>query len=551
MLSTNEVIEKYNISNQTIKRKIKNGELHPIKEKNKNFFDEEELDIVFKNEDKLEELKKKLKDHYGYDPYIFLEGYTDCNTNIKCICNRCKNKISIRPSNMTNNIRLNRNPPCKYCGAKASGEKQTKTMEEYLKDIKEICNDNYTVLEEYIDGDTPIKHRCNLCGHKWDVSPSNILNAYKNNKHTCPKCNNMVRDDRPYDIRLKEINPNIIPLEEYKGRKTKIEHKCLICEHKWPTTPNSMLNGSGCPKCANKITQSKAELEIIEFLKSYNLNILEKNRTILNGKEIDIYLPDYKLGIEINGNYWHSEKYKGKKYHKEKTDTAEEKNIRLIQIMDDEWNIKKDIVKSKILYILKLNKNLPKVYARNCYIKEITSKEKNEFLNNNHIQGEDKSNIKLGLFDKKSNILMSVMTFAKPRTLMGSGGKTINYDYELTRFASNKEYIVIGGFSKLFSYFKNKYEWNNIISYADRRYSFGNLYETTGWEKLHITNPNYWYVNKNTKVRYHRFSFRKSVLKNKFPKLYDENLTEFEIMDKTEYFRVWDCGNIAYKYSRN
>ena len=248
----------------------------------------------------------------------------------------------------------------------------------------------------------------------------------------------------------------------------------------------------------------------------------------------------------MNGNYWHSEKYKGKKYHLDKTILSESKGIRLIQIMDDEWMNKKDIVKSKICHILNINRNLTKIYARKCFIKEITAKEKKDFLNKNHIQGSDSSCINLGLFTKDNNTLISVMTFCKPRKSLGQNSN--KYDYELSRFASDINYVVVGGFSKLFSFFKNNYDWKKIITYADRRWSQGNVYLKNGWIHTHDSKPNYWYVDKNLKTRHHRYNFRKQVLKDKFPNIFDSNLTEFEIMDKTKYFRVWDCGNMVFEY---
>lgn len=545
-----EIIEKYNTSLQTIKRRIKDGSLNPTKGKgNVNIFDEDEVDNVFGNKlTPLDELKIVLKSHYGYEPYTFIGDYIDNVTNISLICNTCKNNIEVKPGNMKNNIRLKRNPSCKYCGIKHSAKGHLKSKEDYLKDLKSICKNNYTLLGEYDGINEKTSHKCNICGHIWNVTPSSLVYSYKNGKHSCPSCNNMIRDDRDYTERLNDINTNIIALESYNGRKTPILHRCNICNHEWKSTPCSRLSGNGCPSCSNKISQSKGELEIISFLEENELKVETRNRKLLNGKEIDIYLPDYKIGIELNGNYWHSEKYKGKKYHLEKTELAESKGIRLIQVMDDEWDTKTDIVKSKLLYLLKKSK-LSKIYARKCIVKEISAPIKNAFLDKNHIQGADMSNIKLGLYYE--NNLVSVMTFTKPRIPMGQGGKKNSYDYELSRFASDIDYVIIGGFSKLFKYFENNYSWNSIVSYADRRWSLGNLYSTTGWIHLHDTKPNYWYVDKNLKTRYHRFNFRKQVLKDKFPKEYDSSLTEFQIMDNTKYFRVWDCGNKAYKYVRN
>ena len=197
-------------------------------------------------------------------------------------------------------------------------------------------------------------------------------------------------------------------------------------------------------------------------------------------------------------------------------------------------------------------KELKKIYSRECYVELIDNKYKREFLNSNHIQGSDSSAIKLGLWYPRDegDILVAVMTFCKPRKALGQNKNSI-YDYELSRFATEKTYNVIGSFGKLFKYFKENYEWNKIITYADKRYSEGKLYFNNNFIHLRDSKPNYFYYNRNTKELLHRFSFRKSELKKKFPDIYDDNLTEFEIMDRTKiYARIWDCGNMVFEFSR-
>lgn len=84
---------------------------------------------------------------------------------------------------------------------------------------------------------------------------------------------------------------------------------------------------------------SVGEREILEFIKS----ILPKNEIIiyhdtitLDGQELDIYIPNKKIAIEYNGAYWHSDLFKTKKYHLNKSKMAEKQGIRLIHIYDYE-----------------------------------------------------------------------------------------------------------------------------------------------------------------------------------------------------------------------
>jgi hypothetical protein len=90
-------------------------------------------------------------------------------------------------------------------------------------------------------------------------------------------------------------------------------------------------------------------------------------------------------------------------------------------------------------------------------------------------------------------------------------------------------------------------EIHNIRTYADLRWSSKdvNMYQSNGFVLDHISKPGYFYCDNLN--RYHRFNFRKNILEEKFPEYYDKNLTEFQIMDKTNYYRIWDCGNLVYE----
>ena len=177
--------------------------------------------------------------------------------------------------------------------------------------------------------------------------------------------------------------------------------------------------------------------------------------------------------FEFNGTYWHREDKLGKTYHLNKTNYFNNLGYKLIHIWEYDWinPIKQNILKEKIKALLGVDQT--KIYARKCIIKKISSKEKNEFLNKHHIQGEDKSKVKLGLFFE--NELFAVMTFGKPRF-------NKNYEWELIRYATKSGYHVLGGAGKLLKYFERNYNPKSIITYADRSYSQGNMYKQIGFK---------------------------------------------------------------------
>jgi hypothetical protein len=295
-------------------------------------------------------------------------------------------------------------------------------------------------------------------------------------------------------------------------------------------------------KCGgSKTFVSKGELEIIEFLNEIGIDNIQQSK-LMGGYEIDIFLPEYNIGIEFDGLYWHSElRGRGSRYHLDKTNYFSTKGIRIIHIFDDEWNNKKNIVKSKLSHILhKSDKEV--IYARKCIIKPISSKISSQFLNTNHIQGNDKSNIKLGLYF--NDILVSVVTFSNKRIALGHKNVK-NKEYELSRYATSIEYRVVGGISKLLKYFITNYNPSSILTYADYRYSVeDNMYSNIGFNMVGYTKPNYFYTNDYSK-RLHRFNFTKHRIVSHFGG--DSRLTEWENMVNMGYDRVWDCGSIKYE----
>jgi hypothetical protein len=262
----------------------------------------------------------------------------------------------------------------------------------------------------------------------------------------------------------------------------------------------------------------------------------ENIKKIIPPLELDIYIPSKSIAIELNGLYWHSEIYKDNNYHLNKTNQCELKSIKLIHVFEDEWLYKKNIVKSRIKNILGLTTN--KVYGRKTNIKEVSSKESKEFLINNHIQGNINSSIRLGLYlDDK---LMSLMTFGNLRKSMGEN--SVNGNYELFRFCNKLDTIVIGGADKLLKYFIKKYLPTKIVSYADRRWSQGNLYEKLGFKFIHNSKPSYYYIIENN--REYRFKYRKDVL---IKEGYDKNKSEHQIMLDRKIYRIYDCGSKRYE----
>ena len=317
----------------------------------------------------------------------------------------------------------------------------------------------------------------------------------------------------------------------------------IICKKhgEFEQTPHQHLYGSGCPMCAYESTTSGGEYELFSFIReNYDGNILKNSRKLFEGKaEIDILLPQLGIGIEYDGLYWHGDKSRSdaRLYHSTKTEMCAEKNITLIHVFEDEWLYKREIVKSVLLSKMGLVKN--RIFARKCRIEEVSPNTVNQFLNANHIQGQCPSIVNYGLY--YDGELVSLMTFGKPRRNLGWKGEYDNV-WELTRFCNKLNTSVVGGAGKLLKHFEETMKPNMVVSYADKRYSTGKMYNTLGFTHDHDSQPNYFYVRGDR--RYNRYKFRKDILVKQG---FDPNKSEREIMRERGIYRIYDCGNMVFK----
>jgi hypothetical protein len=252
------------------------------------------------------------------------------------------------------------------------------------------------------------------------------------------------------------------------------------------------------------------------------------------------------FGIEYNGLMYHS--YGKSKHnmfnnfdnidqyrHLRKTELSLMKNFSLIHIFENEWldPIKQNICKSIISTKLGVNN---KIYARNCVVKEISHNLANDFLIENHIQGKINSSVKIALYHKDE--IVSVMTLGKSRY-------NKNYDWELLRLASKTFLTVVGGASKMLKYFEQTYKPKSLISYSDRRFSNGNVYNKIGFEYMHSTKPNYFYFKTGKYTLESRVGYQKHKLKDILP-AFDASKTEMENMFDNGYRVIFDCGNMVF-----
>lgn len=306
-----------------------------------------------------------------------------------------------------------------------------------------------------------------------------------------------------------------------------------------------------------RYTYSAMEDEVFNYLKSILPDdcAIERNTfKVIKPYELDIYLPDYKLGIECNPTITHnsslpgfgsSDEPKSRGYHKMKSDMCKEKGIFLFHIFGYDWTHHKEVIKSMLANLLNCNEE--KIFARNCEVRDVDYVTCQKFLSQNHRQGPSTSKIRIGLYHNDE--LVSLMTFGKMRNSIGTGNENLNNCYELLRFCSKLCTSVIGGADKLLKYFIKNYNPGRVRSFSDRAHTKGTLYSTLGFTKIRESDPGYVWVNLKTDQSVSRLNAQKQNIR-KF--LQDESLDlsrpETELMVSHGYVQVFDSGTITWEW---
>ncbi len=435
---------------------------------------------------------------------------------------------------------------CPKCGNEIVSKIRRLPQSITIKRFKEIHGDKYNYSK--VNYSTTMNKVEIIC-------PEHGSFFQKPNDHKngvgCPECDltkKLSKEETILHFKKTHQDKYDYSLVDYTNTKEKVQ---IICpEHgSFFQKPNNHKQGQGCPQCKS----NKKEEFLTNLFKEYNINYIYNDRTIIAPLEIDIFIPDFKFGIEHNGLYFHSygknswsalNNYHllNKNRHLEKTIKMEEQDYQLFHIREDHLlcPLKKDIWKSVLLNKCGFSN---KVHARKLQVVNLNGHQDfvKTFLEDNHLQGSCPASIKLGLQDPETGIIYSIMTFGKSRF-------DKNIEYELLRFCNLRYHNVRGAASKLMSGFEKYYKPDSIISYANRDWSQGNLYRAIGFKYSHIAEPNYFYIDcnfniiKRQQAQKHKL---KAFLESK-NLVFNENLSERDNMINNGYRIYYDTGNLVY-----
>ena len=277
---------------------------------------------------------KKLKLVHGNKYLTDKVVYFNNKTKITLTC-PTHGDFEARPDNLLSGY------GCPKCGDEVRKNKLLSNTDEFVSKAKAIHGDKYTYENVvYKSWNDKVSVTCPIHGD-FLITPNHHLCG-----EGCKKCGVEKRaKSRSLGINILQEKSNLVHNGKYRvvsptyiNAKCDIEFECPI-HGKFTQSPDSHLAGHGCPKCGNQI--SKAEDEISLFIAKLigSDNIVRHDRKVLDGQEIDIYVPSHKLGIEYNGLHWHTENFgKDRNYHVNKTENGLSKGIYIIQIFEDHIN---------------------------------------------------------------------------------------------------------------------------------------------------------------------------------------------------------------------
>lgn len=302
--------------------------------------------------------------------------------------------------------------------------------------------------------------------------------------------------------------------------------------HVWVCTVYQRVNSnSGCPTCNERHYTSKAEKEIVNYIKSvYKDRIIENDRSIIYPYELDIYIPDKKIAIEYNGLYWHSDQSgKSTTYHYDKWKRCVENGIQLITIWEDDWKYRENVVKKMISHKLNVS-NDSKIYARNTDAVIVSKDDARVFCSENHIQGYAPGSVYYGLVDHVTGALIAMSVWKKSGTQL-----------RLERYCTSVN--VVGGMGKLLKsgiQYAQENNLNKIVTFSDHDVSDGGLYKLLGFTDEKELRPDYKYVIDG--VRVHKFNYRLKRFREDPHLKYEDGLTESQLAQLNNLPRVYDTG---------
>ena len=199
------------------------------------------------------------------------------------------------PSNLLKN-----GSGCPRCRIEKIKAAQRKSQEQFISEMHS-SNPNIEILGEYVNSGTKVLCRCKTCGNEWHASPSPLLKG-----HGCPECGknkcHQTQRKSPEQLiaEMHKKHSEIEVLGTYINSTTKIRFKCNKCSNEWTAVPQSLLGGSGCPKCGREKMRESQSIGLNELQK----RVAEKHPSVHISGEYKNQKSRIKCQCDKCGHVW-------------------------------------------------------------------------------------------------------------------------------------------------------------------------------------------------------------------------------------------------------
>lgn len=442
---------------------------------------------------------------------------------------------------------------CPVCAKEARrryADSVTNTESQFIERAKAVHGDKYDYSDlKWKSYSRKVSIICPKHG-RFKQAPVNHVVA----KQGCPQCGiesipEKIREsEESFNTRLMAHTDGRLRLAAHSGYTNSNTTANFICRDHGEFTyksPYRLFRSGDCPECMKEKGQqtSKLEQELHDFVLTLKDDFTHRAKPLCgSNKELDIYSPSMKLGLEVNGFYWHSDKFLDSTYHQDKTLLFARAGIRVIHIWEHQWYSDREKIEAFLRDVILGPVRV--IRGRQCIVKVVSSKESNAFLDKYHLQGACSAGRRFGLY--KDDELIGVATFGRHRF----NKSTRESPWELIRLCFKGGVGVVGGSEKLMKAFERSLvprDSTTLVSYASMDHSKleSNVYSRMGFKKEHLTKPGYVWVSCTGDSVLPRYKTQKKRLHKLFEDV-DLGMTESEIMHKHRYHRVFNAGNILY-----
>ncbi|MGP4077617.1 zinc-ribbon domain-containing protein [Halobacillus sp. K22] len=294
------------------------------------------------------------------------------NKNVWWKCTNCKKSYKSRISSRTHGSGC---PKCKVLRRNKSFIKSNGSLYSFHPELEKewhpTKNRELTIKNITRNSNKKIWWLCEN-GHEWSASA-----ATRNKGHGCPYCagiyptkeNNLLL--KAPDL-AKEWHPtknrDLIPANVSPFSMKEIWWKCER-GHEWKASASNRYQGRGCAQCSAELRSSFPEQAIIFYLSEF---FKVESRSIHNGWEIDVFLPEYNLGIEYDGIAYHNKQHHKDRENK-KNKAFQDIGLDLIRIKES-YNTQ-DVSGQTIFFIVDYSyKYLPKALKQLFQLVEFKTK---------------------------------------------------------------------------------------------------------------------------------------------------------------------------------